>query len=245
MMAGLRAILTSVAIWAVGWLLLIFWTLTFLLLSVFIHPRRLYGVLRMACRSILAAAGMRIRLSGREHLDVQPCVYMANHVNILDQFVFGAVIPRPVIGLEAAEHFGWPVYGWVISRWGNLPISRWGNLEMNERSLSKAVEYLQGGGSVAIMPEGTRTRDGKLGRFHPGGFRLAIQAQVPIVVLVQRGSFALNRKGSWSIRPGNIEVQVCPPVYPEGDSDQALETLMKRVRALIEEGLAVGMEDAI
>lgn len=238
------SVLFSLFCWCASLLLLAGWCLVFLLLSVFVAPRHLHWIVRRGCRSILAVCGVRMRVQGAEFLHIGPCIYMGNHVNMLDQFMVGALIPRPVIGLEAAEHFRWPVYGWIVGRWGNLPVSRSGNKDLNERSLGAALEHLKAGGALALMPEGHRSADGVLQRFRLGGFRLAVRAQVPIVPMVQRGALAINQKGSWLIRPGTIDILVCPPEFPEGDDEGAVERLMGKVRDVFEDvlGAEAGMQ---
>ena len=63
-----------------------------------------------------------------------------------------------------------------------------------------------------IAPEGTRARTPKLGPFKKGAFHIAMQAQVPIVPVVLRGTGEVMRRGDQTIRSGEIQVIVLPPV---------------------------------
>jgi 1-acyl-sn-glycerol-3-phosphate acyltransferase len=93
--------------------------------------------------------------------------------------------------------------------------------------------------SVIFFPEGTRTRDGHLQEFKPGGFVVAAEAGVPVAPVTVRGSRALWPPGGLAIRPGAVEVIFDQPVHvAEHLSKKAARTeLSRRVRAVIAERL--------
>lgn len=220
--------LRSLISWVLALLVLCSLAALLIPLSLFFPPTRLHWLMRGGCRALLAVCGIRVRLLGAEHLNRATCIYMSNHVNMMDHIGLMTIVAQPMAGLEAAEHFSLPVYGWILRRWGMMPVSRSGDKQMNERSLAEALATLKQGRSLGIMPEGHRTRDGRLGAFRMGGFNLAVQAQVPIAPIVQRGAEAIMRKGDFLIRPGVVTLDVQPQV-PPGDDPEAL---MQRVRAI-------------
>ena len=73
-------------------------------------------------------------------------------------------------------------------------------------SLKRAAGWIRSrpGFSFVVLPEGTRTRDGRLGPFKRGGFLLALETGLEILPLVQIGRRRINRKGSRLIRPGRV-----------------------------------------
>ena len=181
--------LVSVYMWAV-WGLFIGLGSAPLVLILTILPRRLsFPVARLYCKLGLGLAGVRVRVKGLEHLDrTKPYILMPNHVSLLDAFVFCTAFPVPVRGLEKRENFKIPVYGWLMARYGQIPIDRT-NTEQAKRDLSDAARILhQGGTWVIILPEGTRSRDGRVGPFKKGGFHLALETGVDIVPVSQNGS---------------------------------------------------------
>jgi len=105
-------------------------------------------------------------------------------------------------------------------------------------SLDQCKDALDSGASVLIFPEGTRSEDGELGRFHRGAFRLALDTGIPILPVAIHGTHRIMRKGE--LRPAGISeavrMRVLPPVQP-GDASTA-RALGERVRAQLETALA-------
>src|SRR6478736_5063470 len=79
------------------------------------------------------------------------------------------------------------------------------------RSIDEAARRIKAGQSVVIFPEGTRTRDGRLGSFKKGGFHLAIDSGADIVPMAIQGSRELMPPGSPLIRSGQVRLQIGEP----------------------------------
>ncbi len=91
-------------------------------------------------------------------------------------------------------------------RFGNVPVPDVRRPADLKRMWRMTQEALDGGTSLIIFPEGKRTRDGRLGEFEAGGFRLAQQLGVPIVPVRLAGSFQHFRTGHWMLRPRTITI---------------------------------------
>ena len=196
--------------------------------------RALELLIKGGSRAVLLAAGVRVRVRGRENaVPGRQYVAMMNHVNFFDPLVFQAAFPPPLRGVEEESHFRWPVYGGVIRRVGMFPISR-RDTASAVATLRRAADWLRGRPEVSfgIMPEGTRTLDGRLGAFKRGGFLMALETGLDILPVVQRGAFEIARKGSLAIRPGRVEVWIEPAVPTAGYAKETVEELMERVRAV-------------
>jgi 1-acyl-sn-glycerol-3-phosphate acyltransferase len=116
-----------------------------------------------------------------------------------------------------------------------------GQIPVNRRSGARAIESLRRAAelirkkknySFMVLPEGTRTRDGKLGRFKKGGFLLALETGLEILPLVQKGAYRVNRRGSLFIRPGRVEVMIEKPVSTQGYSRENIGELIEKVRSV-------------
>jgi 1-acyl-sn-glycerol-3-phosphate acyltransferase len=189
-------------------------------------------LIKAGCRTVLFIAGVRVRVSGRENIvPGRQYVAMMNHVNILDPLVFQIAFPSAIRGAEEESHFRWPVYGGTIRRIGMFPIDRKNPLRAVD-SLHRAAAWLRErpAFSFGILPEGTRTRDGKLGRFKKGGFVMAIETGLDILPVVEKGAFAIIRKGSLLVRPGRVEIAIEPAVATAGYSRENVDELVERVR---------------
>jgi 1-acyl-sn-glycerol-3-phosphate acyltransferase len=187
-----------------------------------------------ACRLVLTAAGIRLKVEGRENVvPGRQYIVMMNHVNFFDPFVFYAGFPGRARGVEEESHFRWPVYGPTIRRLGQIPISRT-DTPRAIASLDKAAGIIRDRKdfSILILPEGTRTRDGELGRFKRGGFLLALSTGLEILPIIQEGAFRINRRGSRLIRPGTVRYVIAPAVSVAGYSRDNQAALIEKVRSV-------------
>ncbi len=191
-------------------------------------------LLKGACRLILFCCRIRVSLEGSENLVAgRQYVVMMNHVNFFDPFVFQAGFPGYARGVEEEAHFRWPVYGPTIRRLGMVPISR-KNTARAVASLKRAADWMRTrpGFSFVVLPEGTRTRDGRLGAFKRGGFLLALATGLDILPVVQSGAFSINRRGSRLIRPGRVRLTIEPAVPTAGSTKENVGVLVERVRSV-------------
>lgn len=187
-----------------------------------------------ACRLVLFCCGIRLELAGAANLvPGRAYLVMMNHVNFFDPFVFYAGFPGFARGVEEESHFRWPVYGPTIRRLGLIPISRKDTARAIE-SLKRAAAWIRSrpGFSFVVLPEGTRTRDGRLGPFKRGGFLLAMEAGLEILPFVQTGAERINRKGSRLIRPGRVRITIEPAIPTAGYTKESVGGLVERVRSV-------------
>lgn len=208
-------------------------TITLATLSYVVPGPRMHLLMRIACSILVKIAGIRLNVKGAEHLPAQGgYLLVCNHVNMFDPFIVYAVVPRHCIAIEKASHFKWPFYGRMISSWGNLPVSA-GDSEMSRRSLGVAAQKMRDGTPVFIFPEGTRSRNGRLGRFKKGGFHLALDARVPLIPMVFKGADKIFLEGTKLIRPGVEDVVILPPVPLDAYGPQDWDLLSEHVHTLI------------
>jgi 1-acyl-sn-glycerol-3-phosphate acyltransferase len=222
----------SLLIWCVGWAWFSLGGLLLLLIGIFRSGAVFETWLKGLCRSLVRVCGIRVAVAGRENFDPgRQYILMMNHVNILDGFVFYRSFPGKARGIEEESHFSWPVYGWVIRRMGQIPVNRRSGTRALE-SLRRAAELIRQKKdfSFMVLPEGTRTRDGRLGPFKKGGFLLALETGLDILPLVQKGAYRVNRRGSLFIRPGRVEFVIEKPISTQGYSRENIAELMDKVR---------------
>lgn len=231
-MSPLLIRLRSLLIWAAALPVFVIACLVVVVGSFVLRGRALEGLIKGGSRLLLFVCGVRLRVRGRENLvRGRQVVVMMNHVNFFDPFVYQAVFPDPLRGAEEESHFRWPVYGGTIRRIGMFPIER-GNTGQAVESLRRAAAWLRAHPrfSFGIMPEGTRTLDGRLGPFKRGGFLMALEAGLDILPVVQKGAFAIAHKGSKVIRPGRVEVTIGPAIAAAGYTKENVDELIERVR---------------
>jgi 1-acyl-sn-glycerol-3-phosphate acyltransferase len=191
------------------------------------------GIARIWSRLLLGICRVRVVVRGREKIRPPgPYLFFSNHASQFDILAAVEAIPIQFRILAKKELFYIPLFGWVLALAGFVGIDR-GNRERAFQSLDRAARKIRAGRSLLVYAEGTRSRDGRLLPFKKGGFVLAIQAGVPVVPLVIRGSRAILPKGSLRIRPGVITVEVGDPIDPRAYDLDRKQELMDRVRAVM------------
>lgn len=221
----------SLVIWSIWCLIAIICISVALLLSTFVPDGFLNTIVRTGCQILTYSALLFPRLKCTFKGDLSfPVLYAANHVSFFDLFICGSVLPDNPRGIQLAEHFKKPFYGWGITRFGEIPIDVTSRTSI-VKSFKMVTKILENKArSILIMPEGRRTLTGKLGAFGSGVFYLSRKSRVPIVPVVINGLFRLNNRTSIMIRPGCFDVTLLDPVSPElFNSDEEMANHVKEL----------------
>lgn len=172
-------------------------------------------------------------MKGREKVGPdQGRLFMANHASFFDLIILGGFLPGFTRGLEASEHFSWPVWGTMIRKIGMIPIDR-SSGAASMRSVKRSVGEIGNGMSILILPEGTRTLTGRMLPFNRLPFYMAKKAGCPIVPVGLKGTFRLKNKKSWLLRPGRVDMTFGDAISTEEVEEKSSEELMEIVRSRI------------
>ena len=182
------------------------------------------------------AVGVRVRVTGKERIPPQTCLFVANHTSSADAPAVVGAIPRRIAILLKKSLFSYPIVGWAFFSAGFIPVNR-RERDSALESLDKAIESLKGGQSFLIYPEGTRSPDGRLQDFKKGAVVMAIKAGVPVVPVACSGAHRVMEKRSFKIRPGEIRCEFLEPIYPAGYTYERRDELNKRVHDALAAGL--------
>lgn len=224
----------SAVLWTVSILHFFFVAPLLILLGIFLDARKHDWLQRAFCRRIAFLAGTKVE--GRRSPGFDPnrtCFFVSNHVNLFDPFMLYCAIPQFVRGWELESHFKIPAYGWLMKRFGNVPvpdIRRPGDLKRMWRLTQGAIDS---GTSLIIFPEAKRTRDGHVNEFQDGGFRVAQQLGIPIVPVSIVGSFRHHRTGHWMLWPARITIYIHDTIETKGLRKEDVPALRDRVREII------------
>jgi 1-acyl-sn-glycerol-3-phosphate acyltransferase len=222
----------AVGLWGAGlaWLLPMLGGMT--LLHQVLPPDRCEGVSRLYCRGQVALTGSRWRAVVHPEVRAdQPYLFAQNHVNLLDHVTMYPATPHFKQGIELAQHFKIPFYGWFMKARGTIGVVRGAGPEALREAMRQEVAR---GHSILGFPEGTRTRDGRVGPFRRGLFHLARDLELPVVPTAVTGMYAVLRTGSWVLRPGHQVTVWCEaPLATRGLPESAVPELAEACRAAV------------
>ena len=190
------------------------------------------GVIVRLCRVKLETEGMEnLPKEGR-------FLYASNHRSNFDPiFTRYAFRKYDLAFISKPANFKIPIVGPIIHRCGFLEIDR-ENPRNSMKALLKAIEYIkEDRGSMGVYPEGTRQKNGEeMLPFHDGVFKIALKANVPVVVSAVAGTEKVQKNFPW--KRTVVHIDVVGVIYPkEGDSshsiaEQAREMIDKRLKEI-------------
>ena len=149
----------------------------------------------------------RVKVEGKEMIPKEGrFVYVANHRSRFDPMVVMATLSKYRIAfISKASNFNIPFFGKVIRKMCFLEINRDDPRKAME-TVNNAVDILNiGESSIGFYPEGTRSEDGKLGKFHDFMFRIPRCAGVPVVVAVTYGTEEVAKRFPF---PGGAKITI-------------------------------------
>jgi len=233
-MKRLWEVLRSAFLWGMSWLHFLFVVPVLIALAVILDPRKHDYLQRGLCRRIAFFSGAKVVVKASPGFDpARTSFFMVNHVNLFDPFILYCAIPQLVRGWELESHFRIPIYGWLMKRFGNVPVPSVRSPKDLKRLWRLTQEAIKSGVSLIVFPEAKRTRDGHLNGFEEGGFRLAQQLGVPIVPVSLVGSFHHLRTGHWLLRPATITVYLHDTIDTKGLTKEDIPALKARVHNAI------------
>ena len=173
--------------------------------------RAVRGAVSVAMRALT-----RVHVEGLEHLPLTGgCLLAINHLSMADVPVVLSVLPRRTI-MFASEHLRSSAFmHWFLHDMGDAIYVRRGEGDID--ALANGLAVLRAGGLLGLGPEGTRSRNGALGRGQTGIAHLATQANVPVVPLAAWGQEQLPLHWK-SMRRAPICIRVGPPLRFTGAS---------------------------
>ena len=145
--------------------------------------------------------GVKVGVSGATDFD-KPSVIVANHQSHIDLICLMALTPKVVF---FTNDWVWknPIYGYVLRKADYFPVN-----DGIEKNMDRIRSLVAQGYSLVIFPEGTRTFDGKVGRFHKGAFYVASELGLDITPVFIHGAYDVLPKTDFMLREGSVQVEV-------------------------------------
>ena len=160
-----------------------------------------------------------------------PYVAVSNHESFVDILLISH-LPFEMKWMSKSEFFKIPFVGWAMWLAGDIKLER-GDKKSGAKALIECRDRLDKDVSVMIFPEGTRSKTGELQEFKDGAFRIAIQAQAPILPLAVLGTRTALIKHDWRFGYSHAEVRVLDPIPTEGLTKDDVPDLRDRTREVL------------
>lgn len=183
--------------------------------------------------AILWCTGCTVRVEGYRPDWNKSHVVTPTHTGIFDHIIMGHAVNRGRFVYKSDLRW-YPFLGQILILLGQIPINRKKGKDARGR-LMRTLKHWSGA-NVIIYPEGTRTKDGSLGKFKTGAAQMAIAAGVPIIPTVIVGAYqSLSvTEPMLKFRPGEMVVVFGQPIYPNGmTAEQLTRAVYKSVKRMI------------
>lgn len=177
----------------------------------------------------------RVRVRGRQHVPASgPCLIVANHQSYFDIPLVAAATRRHVCFVARETLAKSRPIAFLIKWCGAVMVRR----GASDRASIRAIAlHLERGDVVCIFPEGTRSRDGRVGPFKRGVALIARQARVPIIPAGIRGTLTIFGRDAKVPRPARCSIEFGPALSPERD---VLDVAAAAVAELVGDGRFAG-----
>lgn len=194
-----------------------------------IQAGNLYG--KVVGRSVQWIVGIRPEIHRFEVVErSRPAIYVMNHCSTIDMWIGMWLCPYRGCGIAKKEIVRIPIFGLAYLASGHLLVDR-GNRGRAIASMKQVADIVAKHRlSIWMWPEGTRSRDGKMRGLKKGFAHLAIATKLPIVPVVAH-SADTYWKGTWSITPGTVQLEILDPIDTSEWTTEHLDEHISEVKA--------------
>ena len=198
-----------------------------------------YGKVRSLLTKVLKRLRVDIIVLGKENMPKEKSCYYANHLGACDPLMYFPIFEEPVSFLAKIEIKKMPFVGRVFTATDGAFLKR-DDLKQQLKVMMGVQKALENKSTnFFVFPEGTRNKDQmkRIADFHHGTFRAAMKAKVPLVPVVNYGSFRiLSTKKNYKRYPAIIKF--LPPIYPEEYEGKSTEEVAKMIQSIIQRELS-------
>jgi len=176
-----------------------------------------------------------VTVKGKEKLDKkQSYIFVANHQGVYDIFLIYGFLGHPIKWMMKESLRKIPFVGKACEAAGFIFVDNTSSFAA-AKTIDTAEAVLKNGNSVAIFPEGSRTKTGKIGPFKKGAFHLALRLKLPIVPITINGSYEVMPIHTYLINPHRMELIIHDPIPADRYSIGNLRDLSESIRFLMEQ----------
>ena len=195
---------------------------------------RIHG--QFLCRLVLFMLNVKVTDYSKEKYDLKgkKVCFIGNHTSILDIIAMGAPLKLWCGFIVKDELRKVPIiniWTWML----NCTFIKRSDVRASAKAIKTGIEKIKNGWPMAIFPEGTRSKTGKIGEFKAGSFKLATRSDALIVPIAFRGlrdGFEDRKKGFIRVNGG---VMIGSPINTTGMGFEEKADISKKVELIIHE----------
>lgn len=178
-------------------------------------------VVRSAFRTILFLSGVKMHITGLDNIPKdEPVLYIGNHRGFFDVLTLYTLFPNMTAFIAKKSFKKVPLLSWWMVLLHNLFLDR-NDIKQGLKVILTAIDYVKGGMSVCIFPEGTRNRtEEDMLAFHEGSFKVADKTSCPIIPVTMYNMSAVFEDHFPAIVPQHVMINFGEPIYPDSLSKE-------------------------
>ncbi|MCH4561372.1 lysophospholipid acyltransferase family protein, partial [Mesorhizobium jarvisii] len=189
-----------------------------------------WSALRGIGRATLAAMGVPVSITGIERIPDRDAMLVFNHSSYMDALVLAAILPGEPAIVAKRELAGQLIAGPLLRRLGIPFVERY-DVSSSLTDTEALIALARHGRILVFFPEGSFTRRAGLSGFYLGAFKVAAEANLPILPGVICGTRSMLRSDQWFPRYAAISVEIAEPVAPSGTDFASVLRLRESVRS--------------
>lgn len=187
--------------------------------------------------SLLRIAGCETTVIGLENVPQnQAVLFVSNHQSNFDIPLMITQLPGKKGFIAKIETLKIPfVRDWM--KFMHCVFMDRDDMRQQVKCISEGVRTLKNGHSMVLFPEGTRSADGNLLSFKPGGLKLATKSGAAIVPVTINNSMGLMKKGSFKITPAKVTIIISKPIEITEEMNRDTVKLTEEIKTIIQNSL--------
>ncbi|MCR5451294.1 MAG: 1-acyl-sn-glycerol-3-phosphate acyltransferase [Lachnospiraceae bacterium] len=191
------------------------------------------AVVQWVFRCIKFLSGTEAKVIGEENVPTDtPVLYIANHQSFFDVVLTYARVPNLTGYIAKKSIYKVPIFGFWMKKVYCLSLDR-ADVKQGLKVILTAIDQVKHGISIFIFPEGTRTKDGSLGQFHSGSFKVATKTGCPIVPVAIKGTSAVFEDHFPFVRKATATIIYGKPIYPDSLDEEDKKHIAQYTRNII------------
>ena len=175
-----------------------------------------------------------VKVKGRELIDKnRSYIFIANHQSAFDIFLVYGYLGQAIKWVMKQSLRKLFAVGYACEKCGFIFVDNT-SPQAAAQTIKEAEKRLKNGASVFLFPEGSRTSNGKLGKFKKGAYQMALDLGLPIVPVTIKGSFTVMPKDTFFITPHTMEMIIHEPIDTAKYKADNLRDAATNMRALVD-----------